>query len=265
MKEGLQNGGLEGVRPFPPTRWSLVRQLNCESPVERDAAHRALAELCRIYWLPLYGFARRSGFSASDAEDLVQDFFASLLRREALRQVERGKGKLRSFLLASLKNHLRESLRRTSRRKRGGGATVVSIDVTVGERSLCELADEALHPDEAFDRTWVTVLLDEVLRDFAAECGQTGHTELFQWVAPHLNPSADDRVPYEEMADTFGMTEGAARVMMHRLRKRYRRLLRQRIADTLDSQDSLEDEVNYLIGLFGRASPDQCNAPPQTA
>lgn len=254
MKQVSKRDRPEGSSQFPPTRWTLVRQFQDQAPKDDHSRHVALAELCRIYWSPLYAFARRSGFSPEDAEDLIQDFFAALLRRDALRQVEQSKGRLRSFLLGALKNHLRETYRRNSRQKRGGGAGVLSIDVALGERRLLDLADEAINPDQAYDRAWVSALLDEVLREFESECRRTGHRGLFEWVAPHLIEAADDQVPYPRMAEAFGVSESAARVTVHRMRKRYRTLLRQRIADTLDEHTSLGEELNYLIGLFGQGS-----------
>ncbi|MEM0897389.1 MAG: sigma-70 family RNA polymerase sigma factor [Verrucomicrobiota bacterium] len=211
-----------------------------------------MSELCRVYWYPLYAYARRAGRSPEDAEDLTQGFLLALLRRNSLAGTSREKGKLRSFLLASLKNFMRDEWRKANQEKRGGRQTIVSIDLQSSEDRYARMLVDKMTPEKAYDRLWVFALLDEVMKQFSDECEEKGKLPLLLKAAPYLNMDVDDRCPYAEFAAEFGLTESGIRVAVHRLRARYRELLRERIADTLASEDGLDEELSYLMSLFER-------------
>ena len=151
-----------------------------------------MGELCQIYWYPLYAYARRAGNSPEDAEDITQGFLASLLERDGLKNTDRDKGRLRSFLLASLKNHMRNEWRKTQQEKRGGGKPLVSIDLPQTEARYAAYLIDEMSPEVAYDRMWVFSLLDEVMRELAAECEASGKGDTLARIAPYLSTEADD-------------------------------------------------------------------------
>ncbi len=228
---------------FPPTRWSVV--LTVGSGDERAAA-AALAELCEIYWFPLYSFVRRTGRSPEDAEDLTQSFFSRLIEKDVLGTAQAERGKLRSFLLGSLKNFLADEWDKSNAQKRGGGKQFVSIDAEVAEaRYAMELPDEA-SPDHLFERSWAQSLLSRVLgtlRDhYEASGKQAVFDELHQFLASY---SGDGN--YRTSAQSLGMTENAVRVAIFRMRQRYAKTLRDEIAETVASDADIEAEIDFLF------------------
>jgi RNA polymerase sigma factor (sigma-70 family) len=215
---------------------------------ESDAgvSQRALTEICEHYWPPIYAFLRRSGRSKEDAEDLTQGFFASLLARDVFARIEKEGGKLRTFLLASLKNHLNNEYRANARQKRGGGAVIVPIDAEESERRLeSEMADD-MTPERAFDRAWVLTLLGNVLTALEKEYVEEGKGPLFTALRPQLVDAAEAG-SYAEVAQRLGMSEGAARVAAHRLRTRYRELLVQEVSETVDGPAAVKAEMDFLV------------------
>lgn len=233
-------------RVFCTTRWSLVLSARDGAAAARGGA--ALGELCRIYWYPLYGYARRCGCAPHDAEDLTQAFLAHLLRPGALDGVRREKGRFRSFLLASMKNFMADERSRASAQKRGGGR-VVSFDAMNAEsRYAAEPRDERT-PEKEFDRRWALRLLDEVMRRLEGEYAEEGQSAQFEALRFALTGDAS-ATPYAELAARLGSTEGALRVAVHRMRRRYRRLLRDEIAGTLASPEDVDDELRCMLAAL---------------
>ncbi|MBI2927869.1 MAG: sigma-70 family RNA polymerase sigma factor [Verrucomicrobia bacterium] len=232
---------------FPDTRWSVV--LRARSAHEPEAA-RALEELCRAYWYPLYAFARRCGHGAEDAEDLTQGFFARLVSRELFAKADPVKGRLRSFLLGALKHFMSEHARRERCEKRGGGQAVMSFDQALAEAWFqAEPKDEAT-PDLAFDRNWANAVLQQALLGLERESAQRGRAELFRRLREFL---ASDSEPgrLSAVAGELGMSPGAVRVAIHRLRLGFRRKLEEQIAHTVASPAELQEEMQHLRRILG--------------
>jgi len=220
---------------FATTRWTLVGEA-----VRGDeaAALEAMERIFSTYWPPLYRYTRRRGHTPEDAEDLVQGFFAHLLAGQGLRLADRDRGRFRAFMLGALRNYMTSQWRREHRDKRGGFAPHLSFDRREAEGGLG--VGDACSPDRAFDREWARALLDQVLRDLERE------EEGFERWQPYLALSGE-RVPYAEVARSFGMSEGAARVAVHRLRKRYRQRVRDEIARTLEDPAMVDEEMRALF------------------
>jgi len=233
-----------GRSQFLPTRWTVVLTAGRQ---DTSRAREALSQLCQTYWYPLYAYARRRGHSPADAEDLTQAFFARLLARDSLRDVDRGKGKFRSFLLASLKHFLADEWDKSRAQKRGGGEPVVPLDAET--RYAREPAHE-LTPDKLYDRQWAMTLLDQVLARLSAEYSAEARTKQFETLKVFLT-AGKGAIPYSEAAKQAGMSEGAAKVAVHRMRKRYRELLRDEIAQTVSDPAQVEEEIRALFAAFG--------------
>lgn len=228
---------------FFTTRWSVVQGW---AEGEEEEAQRCLGSLCEDYWRPLYRFARRRGKSPSDAEDLVQGFFEALLSREGSPTVERARGKFRAYLLAAFKNHMADEWRWARRAKRGGGAVTLSLDWESEESAPGSWAEDRASPDVLFDRDWARVLLDAVLAKVEQEFAAEGKAHEFEAMRGCLAMDSK-QVKYSELAETLGMREGAVRVAVHRLRKRYRTTLRKEVAQTLVGEESVEEEMQALF------------------
>lgn len=234
--------GTSGAR-FAATRWSIVLAAGGDHCA--TATRRALEDLIHAYWFPLYAFARRVGQAPSEAEDAVQGFFARLLEKKYLAQVDRSKGKFRSFLLAALKHFLAKERAMDRARKRGGGRAAVALDAMDAEaRYAVEPADE-MTPERLFDRRWALAVLDQVLGRLGGEYIQGGKGKLYEAIEPSLTGGAG-AIDYSQVSRELAMTEGAVRVAVHRLRRRYRDLLREEIAQTVDSPEQVEEEIAYL-------------------
>jgi RNA polymerase sigma factor (sigma-70 family) len=227
---------------FSATQWTVVLAAGGED----SNAHRAMTTLCESYWDPLYAFARRSGQSPQDAEDSVQGFFEDLLERRALMQVDRSLGRFRSFLLASFKNFRSHERARAQAQRRGGGRTIVELDAHEAEaRYAIEPADE-LSPDKLYDRRWAHILLERAQRRLAEQYRANGQGELFHKLRPILG-MARAQMAYAKMAEELGMNEGALKVAAHRLRERYRALLREEVSATVSAPDQIDAELRHLI------------------
>jgi RNA polymerase sigma factor (sigma-70 family) len=231
----------QGAR-FATTRWSIVAAAGSATPEARDA----LAALCQAYWYPLYAFLRRQGTPAEDAQDLVQAFLAELLEKGKLGAADRERGKFRSFLLASLKHFQANQWRRAATQKRGGGAVAVSLDLEAGERRFALEPAHELTAERIFQRQWAMTLLEQTLAALRAEFAAAGKAELFERLKQHLGGDGDG-VPYRELGAELGMTEGALKVAVHRFRGRWREVLREQIAQTVDSPDEIEQELRELF------------------
>jgi DNA-directed RNA polymerase specialized sigma24 family protein len=231
---------------FATTRWTVVLAAGRRSTPQ---ASQALEELCRIYWYPLYAYIRRHGHTQEDAEDLTQAFFVRFLEKNYLEGLRNEKGKFRAFLLAALKHFLANEWDRASRQKRGGGATLLSLDWQDADtRYRIELADQ-LSPDKLYDRMWAVTLLERVLTRLRDESAAEGKTKLFEQLRPFLMVDKG-AIPCAQAAAALELTEGAVRVAVHRLRRRYRELLREEIGQTLSDSAQVEEEMRALFGAF---------------
>jgi RNA polymerase sigma-70 factor (ECF subfamily) len=210
-------------------------------------ARKALAHLCETYWYPLYAFVRREGHAPDDAQDLTQEFFARLLEKNWLEAVDREKGKFRSFLLAAVRHFLANEWDRAHRLKRGGGVNIVSLDAqTAEDRYALEPAD-SMTADRIFERRWALTLLEQVLAGVRREFVAAGRETLFEELKVALTGG---KVPYAEVAARLNLSEGAVRVAVHRLRVRYRELLRAEIAETVSAEEEIDAEVQHLFAAL---------------
>jgi len=239
-----ENGSRAAV--FDTTHWSVVLQAGGnDSPQAADA----LATLCRAYWFPLYAYVRRQGHTVEDAQDFTQAFFARLLERKSFQLADRNRGRFRTFLLTSLKYFLINEWRKGNCDKRGGGQQIISLDAEATEtRFQAEPADHRT-PDKAFDRRWAMVVLDRVLNQLQAEFGTGERGRLFETLKIFLT-GEDNKSSYAEIGRGFAMTEGSIKVTVHRLRQRYRELLKQEISMTVDGSDAVDEEIRHLIAAL---------------
>lgn len=213
-----------------------------------EAVH-ALEELCQTYWFPLYAYIRRRGHGREDAEDLTQAFFARLLEKNFLANLDSEKGKFRAFLLASLKHFLANEWDKSRAQKRGGGEKNLSLDWRTADTAFQVVATNGPSPDLAFDREWAVALLGKVIERLQHECDVEGKTKQFEQLKIFLT-AGKGAVSHAEAARKLGMDETAVRVAVHRLRKRYRALLREEIANTLSSSAMVDEEMRALFGAF---------------
>jgi RNA polymerase sigma-70 factor (ECF subfamily) len=233
---------------FATTHWSAVVRAGGS---DSRAASAALDELCRVYWYPLYAYARRQGSTPPEAEDLTQAFFARVLERNFVARAEPNKGRFRTFLLTLFKRFLANEWNQRHTQKRGGFQPVVSLDTAVAESRLG--AEPALKEpaDQLFDRQWAMTLLDQVMTRLQAEHRDSGRGQLFDQLESCL--AGDETAqPYAEIAARLGLTEAAVKMAMHRLRARYQHLLREEIAKTVASSDDVEAEIRDLFAAFAR-------------
>ncbi len=230
---------------FATTHWSIVVSAGGQHGVERSPeTARALATLCENYWFPLYAFVRRAGYSAEDAQDLTQEFFTHLLGQHFLANADRQKGKFRSFLLGAMKHFLSDEWDRAHAQKRGGSRTVISLDSLDAEtRYRLEPASD-LTPEKMFEKQWALALLAQVLSRLQDELVAEGKAALFEALKDTL--TGVRWRTYAAIGAELGMSEGAVKVAAHRLRRRYRALLREEIAQTLASSDEIGEEIRYL-------------------
>jgi RNA polymerase sigma-70 factor (ECF subfamily) len=234
--------------PFHTTRWSIVASAGGQRTTATDAA---LSTLCQTYWQPLYAFLRRSGRPAAEAQDLVQEFFATLLEKDYLAAADRERGRFRTFLLTLLKRFASHQRERGAALKRGGGQTVLSLDFDSAEQSCRLEPADGWTPEREFERRWALTLLDRVLSHLAAEYRERGRDDLFQRCRVFL--TGETAGPsYAEVASSLGMTEGAVKVTIHRLRQRYRELLRNEIKQTVAAPEDVADELNHLLAALRR-------------
>ncbi len=232
---------------FATTHWSVVVAARGSDP---DRARAALADLCRAYWYPLYAFIRHQGHPADRAQDLTQEFFTRLLEKDFLGDVDRQKGKFRSFLLAACKHFLANEHDREHALKRGGGRQSFSIDFRDADGRFVHEPAHGDTPEREFERRWALALLDRVLARLRGEYEAGGKRRLFEALKPRLTGGAGG-APYARLAEGLGLTEGTVKVAVHRLRQRYRDLLHEEIAQTLDDPAQVEDEIRALFAALG--------------
>ncbi len=212
-------------------------------------AHEALARLCQTYWYPLYAYVRRCGHSPEDAQDLTQDFFAQLLAHHWVARADRQKGRFRSFLLIALKRFLANAWDKARARKRGGGVPPISLDALTPEQRYALEPTDRLSADRLFERRWALTLLDAVLTRLREEQAAGGRVEAFDLLKDSLTAGAR-ATPYAELAARLHTSEGAVKVAVHRLRRRYRELLETEIAHTVSSADEVTEERRYLFSVL---------------
>ena len=242
---GVSARAQNGAVAFTTTQWSVVLDAQSESPSTQEA----LEKLCRIYWWPLYGFVRRQGYSPEEAQDLTQGFFAMMLERKDFDAVRREKGRLRSYLLASLKNFLAKAHRRAMTIKRGEGRPPVPLEeLLVRERADLEAAD-TLSADRIYERRWALILLEQVLARLGEEYQVAGNSALFEQLKQMLGDEPD-RPSQAKIAQELRMNENAVKQAFHRLRRRYRLLLREEIAQTVAVPSDVEDELRHFIAIL---------------
>lgn len=233
-------GGHLAPSAFATTRWSLIA--SARDPSE-PVARNALSQLCQTYWCPLYAFARKRGYGAEDAADLVQGFVVEMLDGRLLNRADPAKGRFRSYLLGALKHFMAGDRDRAAAKKRGGGRAPVSLSFAE-DRYAADPAHTST-PELSFDRQWALALLDAVLQEVRAEYDRAGKAAIFDRLQGLIAGPLPDR-SYAEIAAGLGTSEGAVKVSVHRLRKRYQQVLRERIADTTVTAEEADDELNHL-------------------
>lgn len=232
---------------FAATRWTLV--LAAARGNAASHAAEAMAELCRVYWYPLYAYVRHRGHDTHEAEDLTQEFFLRLLAKDGLAGVDRQKGKFRAFLLASMKHFLANEWDRCRAQKRGGGRILIRLDALDAESRYRLEPVHDVTPEKLFERQWALTVLEQVLSRLQTEFAAEGKKPLFDRLGPFLTVGRGS-ASYAEVADELKMSEGAVKVAVHRLRGRYRRLLRDEIAQTVASPEEIDEEIRYLLSCL---------------
>lgn len=231
---------------FPTTRWSIV----LTASEDMEGARAALASLCEAYWVPIYAFVRRRGFSPPDAQDLTQGFFLRLLERKDLRRVRPEIGRLRSYLRVAVRNFIASEMERARALKRGGGTVTLSFDAKEAEkRYLLEPADDR-DPERIFERRWAFTVLGRAEARLDRELRERDGEETSRALRGYI-AGAEPRRPYAEVAAELHITEDALKMRVHRLRQRFGRLLREEVADTVADPEEVESELRHLLELVG--------------
>lgn len=243
-------------RAFATTRWTLIlSSANCESGEQQ--AREALAELCQIYWRPIFSFVSRRGHSPEDAQDLTQDFFVMILETHWLRNADPNRGRFRSLLLKSLQNFLNNAAERSHARKRGGDLQFISWDEWVAEAPshlfIATQALEAASPERLFDLRWAATVVEQALRRLREECEARGRLRLFEVLSSHLTDERGD-VSYANLGGTLALPEAAVKKQLHNIRQRYRWLLRDEVAHTVENPADVEDEIRHLCAVLSAGS-----------
>lgn len=233
---------------FLTTRWSVVLAARGDSATR---SREALETLCQSYWYPLYAYARRAGQAPHDAEDLTQEFFARLLEKEWLLAAAPEKGRFRTFLLVALKRFMAREWHRSAAQKRGGGQVHLPLDTTNAEQRYAGEPAETFAAEDIYERRWAMTLLDQTLERLQAEFAEAGKAAEFESLKRWLTAERG-QIPYAEVAAELQSSEGAARVAVHRLRKRFRALFREAIAGTLAEGEDVEDELRHLAAVLIR-------------
>jgi len=233
---------------FSMTRWSLV----IAAADSRHPDHKtALAELCKDYWYPVYAFVRLRGFDPDSAQDLTQGFFAQLLEKRTLKAADKERGRFRSFVLAALKFYLSHERERAGAQKRGGGRAPVAIDRDTAEGKYRLEPVDRHTPETLFERRWALLLLERVLSSLRKELAESARPERSLRLAEYL--TGDSSAPaYKQVAEELGMSESAVKVAVHRLRGRFREILRDEVTQTVNDPDKVDDELSHLFAALER-------------
>ena len=216
--------------------------------LSEDSADSALARLCQLYWYPIYAFVRRRGYTQEDAQDLTQEFFSRVLEKNYLEDANPSRGRFRSFLLAAVRHFLANEWNRERAKKRGGGLHTIALDAQTAEgRYRAEPASQE-NPEKLYERQWALALLDQVMASLREEYVLDKRLEDFEKLAPLLTGTAE--LPYAHLAELWDTSEGAVKVAVHRVRKRYGALLRQKIGETVVDPADIHDEIRFLISAL---------------
>jgi len=238
-----------GPRQFATTHWSLVGAAKLDG-ASQTRAREALEELCRAYWYPLYAFVRSRGYSAADAQDLTQAFLARIVETDGFASADRERGRFRSYLLGAMKHFLANEWRRSQTQKRGGQVQFVEWDALDPEGRYAGTSKQSVDPEHLFDREWALQTIAGTLQTLGDEMARAGKSKQFDALKGSL--SGEDDVPRAEIAARLNMSEGAVKVALHRLRRRYGELLRTTIAETVCNEADLNDEMRYLVAVLRR-------------
>ena len=231
---------------FHTTSWTLVQAAAVHPTAD---SRKALAALCQAYWHPVYAFIRRNGYDRDEALDLSQEFFALLIEKNFLLDADRDRGKFRSFLLTAVKHFLTNEWNRAHTLKRGGGQALVSIDVVEAERWYAPVAMNAETPESLFERRWALSLLERVTVKLRAEFTAMGSANQFDSLWVFLNRDGETG-RYDDVGRQLGMSAGALRMAVHRMRRRYRKLLRAEISETVSTPEQTDDEIRFLLATL---------------
>ena len=240
---------------FATTRWSVV--LSCAGlGAGTETARNALSELCQTYWRPIFAFVCHHGYSVPDAQDLTQDFFVMLLEGHLLQRADPNRGRFRSLLLKALNDFLHDARDKRRAQKRGGDLQFIAWDEWMAELpsqfSVSARKSESWPAEKVFDVRWAATVAERALSQLGEECGQRGRRRIFDVLSSCLAAERED-VSYANFAKTLGVPETSVKRLVHQLRKRYRALLREEIADTIENPDELEDELRYLCAALAAA------------
>jgi RNA polymerase sigma-70 factor (ECF subfamily) len=231
---------------FATTEWSRV----CAARDGADTRARlALGALCRTYWVPLYAFVRSRGYDPESAADLTQEYFTELMEKDVLRSVDPSAGRFRSFLLSTLKHFLSRERDRKRTLKRGGGTSIVSLDVTDAETRFRGLAADGRSPEQVFERQWALAVLERALNRLRESARASGSLTRFEHLKGTLTGDLSGTT-YREVADQLGMTDGAVRGAVHRLRKRFGAILREEVAATIADPEDVDDEIRHMLSVI---------------
>ena len=252
MKSAVGEESAGDARAFATTRWSLILSAATSESGEQ-AARNALEELCRTYWRPVFSFICRRGYSMQDAQDLTQDFFMKMLERNWLEHADRNRGRFRTLLLTSVQNFLINATERSRTLKRGGDMQFVSWDDWMTEApsqlSISTQALDSLPAERLFDLRWATTLVEQALRRLREECASKDRLRLFYALSRHLIEERD-QVSYANLSVALGVAETAVKKQLHIMRQRYRCLLRDEVANTVNNPADIQDEIRYLCAAL---------------
>lgn len=234
--------------PFPTTHWSLVKRVQ-RGTVED--ARRALEDICKGYWYPIYSYLRRSGHAPDEAEDLTQDFFQRVIEEQSILAADEARGRLRSFLLGVLKRLLSDHFRALGREKRGGGRKIISFDDLDAEERYRREPVDLKSPDALYDRAWAEGVLQSAMENLRAEFVKADDLPLFEQLREFL-PLGDNATPYRQVAARVRLSEAAVRLQVHRMRKRYAKMIEEEIARTVEGEAAVADEREHLLSVMAR-------------
>jgi len=235
-----------GASAFPETRWTMILQAGRE---DDPAADEALAQLCRAYWYPLYAFIRKRGYSTEEARDLTQDFFAHLLENRRFAAADQERGRFRSFLLKSLQRFLADAADRSRAAKRGGGAATLPLETEGAETRLAYDLGHEETPERLFERQWAQSLIARVAADLRGAFDREGRAEQFDHLK-HFLPGFGGDTSYAQAAGEMGSTEGALKIAVHRLRRRYRDFFHAEISRLVADPGDCDAEIQYILNVL---------------
>ena len=238
-----------GPRYFATTHWSVVGAARSDE-ASQTRAREALEELCRVYWFPLYAFVRGRGYSAVDAQDLTQSFIARILETGGFKAADRERGRFRSYLLGAMKHFLAKEWHRAKAQKRGGRVRFIEWDALDPEARYAAASKQWDNPEHLFDCEWALEIVSGALQALRHEMAKAGKSDRFDLLKGSL--TGENELPREEIAVQLDMSVGAVKVAVHRLRQRYRSLLRAAIAETVSTEADLNDEMRYLVAVLRR-------------